>query len=351
MLKILRQVENISACRDRDILAASIVAAIRETFPARSVTLLRLNAIDSQSGELVARSDSSGLTVVAGDCLDPPAIYPIPRELAIVFARSTPACLNQKDGVICGLPIESVAGSSPSLLLIELDQTLNGEDWEALERFARFYVNYTRLLDDSEQDTLTQLYNRKTFDESFDRLLADDRHLPPPPDLPERRAPLPRGDEKRLWLAVADIDFFKKVNDSYGHLFGDEVLIRFAALMKKSFRKSDRLFRFGGEEFVILLKPSTEANIQRILDRFRSAVEAYDFPRVGHVTCSLGFAPIDPQLAPTDILGQADTALYYSKSHGRNQVNSYTALVSQGLVAPPNDSADQQPDGIDALFG
>jgi diguanylate cyclase (GGDEF)-like protein len=350
MLKILRQVENISACRDRDILAASIVAAIRETFPARSVTLLRLNAIDSHRGELVARSDDAGLTVVAADCLDPPESYPIPRELATVFARSTPACLNLENGALCGLPIESVAGTPPSLLLIELDQTLNGEDWEALERFARFYVNYTRLLDDSEQDTLTQLFNRKTFDESFDRLLADDRRLPPPPDQPERRAP-PRGDEKRLWLAVADIDLFKKVNDSYGHLFGDEVLIRFAALMKKSFRKSDRLFRFGGEEFVILLKPSTEANIQRILDRFRCAVEAYDFPRVGHVTCSLGFAPIDPQQAPTDIMGRADTALYYAKSHGRNQVRSFTTLVSQGLLAAPDRIADQQPADIDALFG
>lgn len=351
MLKILRQIENISACRDRDILAASIVAGIREAFPARSVSLLRLEHLGNNTGELVARADSAGLTVVSGDSTEPPLSHAIPPELAASFVRSTPACLPTKNGALCGLPIETGAGSQPGLLLIELDHTLNAEDWEALERFARFYVNYTRLLDDSEQDTLTQLFNRKTFDESFDRLLADDRLLPPPPDQSERRAPDRPAEEKCHWLAVADIDFFKKVNDTYGHLFGDEVLIRFSALMKKSFRKSDRLFRFGGEEFVILLKPSTEANIQRILDRFRSAVETYEFPRVGHVSCSLGFAPIDPRLAPTDILGEADRALYYAKSHGRNQVCSYTELLRQGLIEAPKAIESHQPEDIDALFG
>ena len=349
MLKILRQIENISGCRDRDILAASIVAGIRESFPARSVSLLRLDRLDNPAGELVARANTEGITVAIDDHPNTQEMLAIPATLTETFALGKPACMVTANGAICGLPIETGAGASPGLLLIELDRSLAPEDWEALERFARFYVNYTRLLDDSEQDTLTQLLNRKTFDDSFDRLLADDRLLPPPVEQDERRTPPP--EEKSHWLAVADIDFFKKVNDTYGHLFGDEVLIRFAALMKKSFRRSDRLFRFGGEEFVILLKPSTEANIQRILDRFRNNVESYEFPRVGHVTCSLGFAPIDPRLAPTDILGEADRALYYSKTNGRNQVNSYTALLAQNLIDAPKPIANNQPEDIDALFG
>lgn len=350
MLKILRQIENISACRDRDILAASVVAGIRESFPARTVSLLQLESPSSLHGDLVARASASGLTVISCDSLAPPESCAIPADLATAFARSTPACMTTSDGAICGLPIEAGPGSPPGLLLVELEQPLNGEDWEALERFARFYVNYMRLLDDSVQDTLTQLFNRKTFDESFDRLLADDRVSPPPEEQPERRDPTLAAEEKRHWLAVADIDFFKKVNDNFGHLFGDEVLIRFAALMKKSFRKSDRLFRFGGEEFVILLKPGTEASIGKILNRFRSCVEAYEFPRVGQVTCSLGFAPIEPHLAPTDILGQADSALYFSKGNGRNQVNSYPDLVARGQIAPPNTIEEQQPEDIDHLF-
>ena len=350
MLKILRQIENISACRDRDILAASIVAGIRESFPARSVALLQLDPSTSHCGELIARADECGLTLFSGDSQSAPEICQIPAGIDLSLASSSPACFSTTDGAICGLPMEAGPGSPAKLLLIELDQPLNNEDWEALERFARFYVNYIRLLDDSEQDTLTQLFNRKTFDESFDRLLADDSTTPPPTDQSERREPPIAAEEERRWLAVADIDFFKKVNDNFGHLFGDEVLIRFAALMKKSFRKSDRLFRFGGEEFVILLKPGTETNIKRILNRFRSNVENYEFPRVGKVTCSLGFAPINAMLAPTDILGQADSALYFSKEHGRNQVNSYTHLLANGLIAPPNTIEEQQPEDIDHLF-
>lgn len=348
MLKILRQIENISACRDREILAASVVAGIRESFPARAVSLLAIQRQGASEGELIARASESGLTVNTGELDSVTLRVNIPAALAEAFARGTPACMPHGNGALCGLPIESGAGDATGALLVELDQSLDDEQWEALERFARFYVNYTRLLDDSEQDTLTQLLNRKTFDESFDRLLAEDRLSVSPEIDPERR----RSEDKYRphWLAVADIDFFKRVNDTYGHLFGDEVLIRFSALMKKSFRKTDRLFRFGGEEFVILLRPSTEENIIRLLDRFRRAVETCEFPRVGHVTCSLGYASIDRQLAPTDILGQADSALYFSKENGRNQVNGFETLVAQGHLSKPNAAIEQQPEDIDHLF-
>lgn len=332
MLPLLRHIESISACRDRDILAASVIAGIHESFPTRRVMLLRLPYADADAGELIACADADGLRLVGeGDAEQP--IVAMPDE--------TSECLR--------LPLDTAGSGSGSFLIVELTAPLDQERRETLERFARFYINYLRLLDDSEQDTLTQLFNRKTFDESFDRLLADDRSEPPPDDQPERREPAP--ETKRQWLAVADIDHFKRVNDNFGHLFGDEVLIRFAGLMKKSFRKTDRLFRFGGEEFVILLKPSTEANIARLLDRFRAAVEAYEFPRVGQVTCSLGFAPIDPLQAPSDILGAADTALYFSKEHGRNQVNCYSDLIARGLVKPAKAIEADQPDDIDALFG
>ena len=350
MLKILRQIENISACRDRDILAASVVAGIREAFPAKEVVLLRLENHHATSGELIARADASGLNVVAGDDFENPEMATIPTELAEAFSQGASACVQTSAGMVCGLPIDPGPGSAAGALVIALDHALSTEEWESLERFARFYINYIRLLDDSEQDTLTQLYNRKTFDESFYRLLTDDRHMPPPGDQAERRDAEEGHEEKQHWLAVADIDFFKKVNDTYGHLFGDEVLIRFAALMKKTFRRNDRLFRFGGEEFVILLKPSTKTQIYRILDRFRCAVEAYDFPRVGKVTCSLGFAPINQLLATTDILGQADTALYYSKANGRNQINNYCDLLEQGLVTAPQAAENNQPNDIDELF-
>jgi GGDEF domain-containing protein len=118
----------------------------------------------------------------------------------------------------------------------------------------RVYRNFQGLLDYSERDTLTGLLNRKTFDERF----PAHRHPPAPPDA-ARRAPTAaaargRCPAVRYWLGVIDIDHFKRVNDGFGHLIGDEVLLLLSRLMRSSFRFHDHLYRFGGEEFVALMR-------------------------------------------------------------------------------------------------
>ena len=350
MLRILRQIETISACRDRDLLAGTIVAGIKESFRAiRVASLLRIDGKDVFS--LVARADETGLQVVASDSADEKLVVTIPEPLAAQVRDGRASCVGQGSTWLCALPIDTSATSAHGLLLVEMDHALADEEHEALERFTRFYANYIRLLDYSEKDTLTQLFNRKTFDDSFDRLLAAADQPPRPPEETADRRATPPEEESRHWIAVADIDHFKRVNDTYGHLFGDEVLIRFARLMRKTFRTGDRLFRFGGEEFVILLRPTTEAKAMRAFDRFREEVENYEFPQVGKVSCSIGFSAIAPHMAPSDILGQADRALYFGKNNGRNQVNGFGMLVAQGLLEPPKAAEAVQPDDIDALFG
>jgi len=174
-------------------------------------------------------------------------------------------------------------------------------------------------------DTLTGLLNRKTFDEQFERLLV----------LAERQRS--NGSERRkaetkhpCWLGIVDIDHFKRINDNYGHLFGDEVLIRLAECMKRTFRTEDTLFRFGGEEFVVMLRHAPEDAVVSIFERFRSGVEKHEFPQVERVTCSVGFAFVDDQLTPAELLGRADEALYFAKGHGRNRVCSFDRLVMEG---------------------
>jgi diguanylate cyclase (GGDEF)-like protein len=132
------------------------------------------------------------------------------------------------------------------------------------------------------------------------------------------------------------------VNDRFGHLYGDEVLILIANLLQSSFRAQDRVFRFGGEEFVVLLRPTTLEHAHRIIDRFRSAVETHVFPQVGQVTVSVGFVSINAYDSPVVTLGHADQALYYAKSHGRNQACHYEALVAGGLLqtVASNDTAE-----------
>ena len=86
------------------------------------------------------------------------------------------------------------------------------------------------------------------------------------------------------WLAVIDIDHFKRVNDLSGHLIGDEVLLLLARQMRVNFRFHDQLYRFGGEEFVVLMRCTNHADALAALERFRHQIEIHAFPQVGPIT-------------------------------------------------------------------
>ncbi len=192
------------------------------------------------------------------------------------------------------------------------------------------YRNFQNLLDYSERDSLTGLLNRKTFDDQLAKMLqASAEHDAPLPGQPERRQ---HNDAEKQWLAVVDVDHFKAVNDKFGHLYGDEVLILIANLLQSSFRSQDRVFRFGGEEFVVLLRSTTLENARKIINRFRTNVETHVFPQVGTVTVSIGFVGIGTFDPPVIVLGHADQALYFAKSNGRNQACHYDELVSGGQL-------------------
>lgn len=205
---------------------------------------------------------------------------------------------------------------------------------DVIQGIFHVYQNYQSLLDYSERDALTGLLNRKTFDEQFSRSTTESRT--------RRMRPATTGlavDEEascceppvEQWLAVVDVDHFKQVNDRFGHLYGDEVLILIANILRSSFRSHDRIFRFGGEEFVVLLRATSLATAHKVFNRFRLAVQEYPFPQVGQVTVSLGFVSTS-RGAPVEILGQADQALYYAKENGRNQVCFYDELIASGQL-------------------
>lgn len=206
------------------------------------------------------------------------------------------------------------------------------------------FRNLMGLLDYSEVDTLTNLLNRKTFDEHLIHVLAriesDDDHPDPAIRLPRRRHALA---DTTHWLAVLDIDHFKRINDSFGHLIGDEVLLMVANLMRNTFRFRDKLFRFGGEEFVVVLKPTAASQVNAVFERFRTVIAEHRFPQVGQVTISTGYAPIRLGNQPSVIMQQADEALYWSKQNGRNRVASYETLVAEGHIAayiPPDSDVE-----------
>lgn len=202
---------------------------------------------------------------------------------------------------------------------------------ELLTGLAILLENHLALLEYSQRDTLTRLLNRKTFDESLERIVAVTAPHPDP-------APLRRGRREeqapRHWLGVIDIDHFKAINDVHGHLFGDEVLLLIADLMRRSFRHYDLLFRFGGEEFVVILRPLGEVDAAGVFERFRRTVAEHVFPQLDRVTVSIGYARLEPEDTQVSVLEKADRALYFAKEHGRNRVAEYGGLVAAGLIVP-----------------
>jgi diguanylate cyclase (GGDEF)-like protein len=235
-------------------------------------------------------------------------------------------------------------GVPTGALLLRLPEPLQPADQRLVSGVLRMYENVLSLLDYSERDELTGLLNRKTFDESFLRRTRSAAAL--------RQADVEAGDASnrrghpaaQTWLGVIDIDHFKRVNDVHGHLIGDEVLLLVARLMRESFRLDDMLYRFGGEEFVALLRCSDTEQARAAFERMRCRVAEFVFPRVGHISVSIGFTEVRSGDTPSAAFERADRAVYYAKQNGRNQVHDQAALVAAGLLE------DQQHEGGVELF-
>ncbi|MCS6763100.1 MAG: GGDEF domain-containing protein [Candidatus Protistobacter heckmanni] len=130
-----------------------------------------------------------------------------------------------------------------------------------------------------------------------------------------------------------DVDHVKLVNDRFGHLFGDEVLPLVANEIRRTFHVSDKLFRFGGEEFIVLLRQVNETQAMNVIDQFRRVIASHAFPQVGKVTISIGLMKIVTGDNITTALGRADDALYYAKQHGRNHVRAHEMLTREGSIS------------------
>jgi diguanylate cyclase (GGDEF)-like protein len=131
---------------------------------------------------------------------------------------------------------------------------------------------------------------------------------------------------------MVDVDHFKRINDGFGHLYGDEVLLLAAQVMQRSFRDSDLLFRFGGEEFVAITQNVDRNCALRVFERLRAAIAGFRFPQVGQVTVSIGLVQLVPGKLTPILLDQADKALYWAKQNGRNQVVVYQDLIERGAI-------------------
>ncbi|WP_081908709.1 GGDEF domain-containing protein [Ferriphaselus sp. R-1] len=333
--KILQHLETLTRYRDTSLLKVSLMNTMRSLTRVRDV---RLHDVVESEGKclLLLSAWSAGEAVYGG------GDFPMEDQVVLVEPGSLMA-----RAISLQHPVEDITderhhvcfpivlgGRVVAVFECESPGQISDYEQDVLDGVIGVFRNYLDLLRDSQHDTLTGLLNRKTFDLGFSGALAacsgdevmagkEQRHL-----------------ASSHWLAVLDIDHFKSINDRFGHLYGDEVLILMANLMRRSFRRTDRLYRFGGEEFVVLMRNVDERGAHLKLEQFRQSVEQHPFPQVGRVTMSIGYSVILPTDTASAVVGKADEALYYAKHHGRNQVCGYGRLVTEGVLVPNQSNQD-----------
>jgi len=153
-------------------------------------------------------------------------------------------------------------------------------------------------------DALTKAYNRYYFMESIEAEVKRFHRY-----------------HNAFSLIMFDIDYFKQINDNYGHHIGDEVLVSISRLIQTSLRDTDTLFRFGGEEFMVILPETGLDEAYEIADRMRLLVEQHDFGLKSATTISIGVVVFQDGDTVDSIVSKADTLLYHSKDMGRNSIS------------------------------
>lgn len=182
-------------------------------------------------------------------------------------------------------------------------------------------ILYQKAIKAAHMDTLTGANNRAALDKTLQREveLAHRHQLP-------------------LSMVVLDIDKFKDINDKYGHSAGDYILKTLVTCIDETARGSDMLFRYGGEEFVLILTGTDTEGAKRIAERLRYALETYPFVYDRQeiaVTASFGVASLKTRDDPKKLFNKADSALYQAKDAGRNQVHYYAEPKFNAVTDDP----------------
>jgi len=330
-LELIQSMAELTCLTDRDDLAVSMCITLFEMLICSQIRFYR--AVETDRGtslRLAVQFSENGVSRFQPDTvLEPAEQLPTDKLLQqAVTSEGTLLVSPDSRRAVMTLKRDKLIYA---LFDLGLQNNLQPVDYRMLQGLAKIYENHLALLDYSETDTLTNLRNRKTLEKQFSKITAALQSFGAEQDKSDSAAD--------YYLVVVDIDHFKRVNDNFGHLYGDEILLLIAQLMQRTFRSNDRLFRFGGEEFVAILGPQPQQGVELALERFRSRVEEYCFPQVKSLTVSLGVTRIRPFEVLSMTMGRADTALYQAKSAGRNRIVFFQEL-------PTAQQSGQQDDDI-----
>jgi len=285
---------------------------------------LAIYLIDEDTGKLVPRAHRRGKHTFFGNEINGLRFDEENVENAVkhqeVFRVSDGTILDfavplHADRVLLGVvTIKLVLSGTPE----EKAETVEGLE-AALDEIGKHIsvaIKTSHLHDRAILDGLTRLYSKHHFELQLEAHFEQAKR-----------------NKKLLSLIMIDIDHFKSVNDTYGHLTGDMILIGVARAIRSRLRKYDTAYRCGGEEIALLLPGTSAEGAMRIAERVRKLIESKTFTGENkekiNITISLGVAELDPSMdEPHQLLSRADQALYEAKRTGRNR----TVLWSQGLT-------------------
>lgn len=286
------------------------------------VTIYRTNNIEEQHFTLITAGDEQ-----EGKELS----QALKQRITDCFKSGESRAYPQEDQSFTHLyPIKSPTNHTIAVISIK-SATSNQEQQTTINMILQIFQNFCWLNYDNERDTLTGLLNRKSFETKMNKVLL---HIT---KTSKRKCDK---SNSAYFLALFDIDHFKNVNDTFGHLIGDEVLLLLSQLMTQTFRESDMLFRFGGEEFVGVFECAKPSDIEVILERFRSKISQFNFPQIGKITTSSGYTSISTDEVSSELIDRADNALYFAKNHGRNRNCCYEQLIKDGDLQESKKESD-----------
>lgn len=205
---------------------------------------------------------------------------------------------------------EDEVGTSPfAKKFTEIQSSMHQECENANKLISKLMQQVKTLEQTSNLDPLTKVSNRRALIAYLNKICTNEHIL------------------SELHVLMLDIDDFKLVNDNHGHIAGDKILIYIANILKKTLRDGDKVFRFGGEEFVIILNRINKANCIKTTNRIIEMIQANNLIYMGkniNVTASIGMTMHLKDDTPDQLIARADKALYKAKENGKNQM--YTEI-------------------------
>ncbi|WP_415890950.1 GGDEF domain-containing protein [Neptuniibacter sp. SY11_33] len=300
--------------RDQRALNQLLIKTCLDLFPLHHFWLYNYANFDQSTEKLIASSESS-------DEFSSPLA--IPEQIQHIEPHQPSRFIREEGYRYYSFKI---LHSQNGVLISNIEDTTDLMH-DVITKLVSVYANQRFFMFSAMNDALTGLYNRQAFDQQMDTLLLKQQ---------SQRRKHDKSSEHHCF-ALLDIDHFKQVNDNFGHLFGDEVLLILSQQMQNAFRDEDLMFRYGGEEFALVLKDISLDSALNVLERFRTQIAQTSFPQIGQVTLSIGITEITEGLSLPALIDRADQALYFAKEHGRNQVHSYETLLNSGYLTPPSE--------------